>query len=353
MNDLDEKLRDELASSAQTFAPATDFDAVLVRAHRARRNRTTLRVLGVAAVLVVAGAVGWSASPYWSLGGPAPVIATPAPTPSPRVPSGTKASASFTAADGLRDGVTGLTANVEYLFPPDTYRLDVVVVRQNGPQRMTVANTGPGERAAVVSDGSLLVALIPGRVNDIYFSDRQYGAADRITPEKVAVRYLPQVDATVAIAIATVDVDAAAMGCVWIGTDGTGHDCSDGPVASVGVTLPTSGRSGTLIWDKALGLDVMTVSDGGRLGGVEPASEPNVATLGSGGVLTTMVVLPRGASLMDPSFAGGGVEWGTGSFEDRQVILASSSVPSYVHSVISQVTYRAADGHEVTWTAPS
>ncbi|PFG18438.1 hypothetical protein ATK74_3027 [Propionicimonas paludicola] len=359
MNELDEKLRDELMTSAETFAPATDFEAVLARARQARQNRTALRLVVVAAVVMVAGAVGWSTAPHWLLGGSAPVLATPSPVPTasqsvrPSVSPGTKESVTFGSADGLGAPVKQLKVTAERLSTPDSYQLNFVVTATDGKVQRVRPEPSGDERAALGGSGPLLVALIPGRIDDIYWSDRQYGAANRIKPEKVAMRYLPQVDATVAVAMADVNVDAAAMGCVWIGTEGTGHDCSNGAVASVGITLSTSGRTGTLIWDKALGLDVMTVSDGGRLGGVEPASEPNWTTLGSGGVLTTMVVLPRGASLLDQSFEGDGVEWGTGSFEDRQVILASSKEPSYIRSVFSQVTYRAADGREATWKAPS
>jgi hypothetical protein len=358
MNELDEQLRDELAASADAFAPSTDFDAVLAQAHRARRVRTARRVVALVAVIAVAGAVSWSTSARWMLGGPAPILATPSPvatsSPSPRpsVSPGTQERVTLGSADGLSDPVTQLEVTAERLSAPDSYQLNFTVTTTDGEvQRVRPEPSGDG-RAALGGSGRLLVALIPGRIDDIYWSDRQYGAADRIAPEKIAVRYLPQVDATVAVAMANVNVDAAAMGCVWLGTDGTGNDCSAGSVASVGLTLPTSGRSATFIWDKSLGVDAM-ILPGGRLWAAEDASEPSWGAISSGDELTTMVVLPRGASNPQPSFEGDGVEWATGSFEERQVILASSTAPSYVRSAVSQVTYRTADGREVTWKAPS
>lgn len=82
-NELEEQVREELATSAHGWTDRIDHDRVLADGRRALRQRSLRRVAVAAAAAVVAGALGW-AGLAGALGrGAMPgVVATPSPAPS-------------------------------------------------------------------------------------------------------------------------------------------------------------------------------------------------------------------------------------------------------------------------------
>lgn len=358
MNDLEERLRADLADAAADVGADLDPSEVLAAGHRARRTRLARRGAGLAAVVAVVG-VG-----AWSLGGlRPPVPGVPAPAATAAAPTSAAPTPSVTVRDPLVADFD--VANQAYGADEARYDAIRIAVAQQGENIAVTASVTPasgtaetrtatfpaGETWYLPWDDHLALAVIPDRLTLFHT------VAD--ASKAVIGDDLP-LDGIGATAVMLHFDEAGAprswQGFIWQRLDGQYRDSLGSEVPTATVTL----TSGTYVVYKDAALDQLGL-DGQR--GAEGSysirlSEASEAGLLKGGMCwgtgqaeegwgcSQFGLLPAGSTDISLRLVTDDGSWGTALFEDGTVAVVATVrlAKSDDLTVVDSISYTKADG---------
>ena len=357
MNDLEDRLRADFQQATAGVEDTVDVEAALLAGQRARSSRRIARTAGAAAIVAVAGLVGWGAlraAPV--LGGhPDPmgtisaVPNTPSTSSSPYVPTDPM-SATFELG-GKINGQVPSYESVEVAVKSNGDQVDVSVSMNKGTDKaagtiLRQYTMTSGKFWYVALDKNLVLSIVPGRTN--WFQTR-----DDAT--KGSVTYTEPLTGINATAYLTGYLKSGELnllrGFLWEGTDGVVHDSLGNVVPSAEIAL--SGDTYLIYRDVALDVGGVAPRQGGGFafhvrdltpgdlldGGLGRQDDDGTWTWARFGCL------PPGAHDITVELAPGDGSWASAVLSDGTVaVLAVNHSKSDRAKVVTSISYRDANG---------
>ncbi|HEY3407152.1 MAG TPA: hypothetical protein VGK53_03160 [Propionicimonas sp.] len=364
MNDLEERLRADFQAAAAQVENRIDADEALLVAQGARSSLRLARTVGVAALAVVVGLVGWGAvNAVPVLGGHPDPMGTVSAVPS--IPS--TSSSSYVPTDpmsatfelgGKINGQVPSYDSVRVSVKADGDRVAVTVglLTAVGKTDETLVLRHFAMRAGklwwVALDEHLVLAITPGR--PMWF-DGEYDATRGAVTDR---QPLTGIDAT-AFLVGFIKAGGpdTVRGFIWRGADGMVVDSLGNNVPNAEITLDDNSY---LIYRDAE-LDVVGIvprqGDGGYNVRMRDSSPGDLLGGGMGrqgedGIWTwtTLGVLPAGSHDIKVNLAPGDGSWASGVMSDGSVaVLASNHAKSEHGKVVTSFSYTDANGKRVSY----
>jgi hypothetical protein len=362
MNDLEDRLRADFQQATAGMEDTVDVEAALLAGQRARSSRRIARTAGAAAIVAVAGLVGWGAlraAPV--LGGhPDPmgtisaVPNTPSTSSSPYVPTDPM-SATFELG-GKINGEVPSYASVGVHVKAAGGQVEVEValqktVNKNHESLVLQHYTMTADTFwSVALDKHLVLSIVPGRPT--WFTHRD-------SANKGAITYPEPLTGINATAYLTGYVESGGpdtvRGFLWRGADGAAQDSLGNVVPSADVVLKDD--TYWIYRDAALDtIGVVPKEGGGAYSfNLSDLTAKNMVHGGMGNRVnggkwswTQFGALPPGAHDIKVVLADPGGEWSSATLSDGWVAVAAHAIAKTT-DVITSISYTGADGRAVTF----
>jgi len=361
MNDLEERLRADFRQATAGVEDTVDVEAALLAGQRARSSRRIARTAGVAALVAVAGLVGWGAlraAPVLGghpdpLGTISAVPNTPSTSSSPYVPTDPM-SATFELG-GTINGQVPSYDSVGVTVKANGDQMDVSVSMNKGTDKaagtiLRQYSMTAGAFWSVALDKHLVLSIVPGRPT--WFTQRD-------SANKGAVTYPEPLTGINATAYLTGYIQSGGpdtvRGFLWRGADGAAQDSLGNVVPSADVALKDD--TYWIYRDAALDtIGVVPKKGGGAYSfNLSDLTAKNMVHGGMGNRVnggkwswTQFGALPPGAHDIKVVLADPGGEWSSATLSDGWVAVAAHAIAKTT-DVITSISYTGADGRAVTF----
>lgn len=347
MNDLEERLREDLRAATDWIPDDIDPHAVLWTGRRVRRSRLVSRTAVAAALLVVAGLVGPA---VWHVLQPTPRVPSPMQTVS-AVPSdpATPGDPLSTTFDFLDAGVADLESiRVDAEPSGNEVGLTVTVKTQGAAaveRRYTVL---AGEAWHVAWDKHLVIGILPDQVQwvtGVYGQDKKGHYSDQ--------RPLDGIGSTAVWMYFESGRADKLTGFIWQGADGVVRHSDGSTLPSATVQLPSG--SYLVYREHADNVWIRDISSGGgwgtAIGKVGDILHGGVGTKRDGGEWewSQFGLLPVGAHDLELTLGKGDGGWGSAVMTDGTVaVVAEVRGVEGPGDVVRSLSYTDAAGKRVT-----
>ena len=361
MNDLEERLRADFRQATAGVEDTVDVEAALLAGQRARSSRRIARTAGVAALVAVAGLVGWGAlraAPVLGghpdpLGTISAVPNTPSTSSSPYVPTDPM-SATFELG-GTINGQVPSYDSVGVTVKANGDQMDVSVSMNKGTDKaagtiLRQYSMTAGAFWSVALDKHLVLSIVPGRPT--WFTQRD-------SANKGAVTYPEPLTGINATAYLTGYIQSGGpdtvRGFLWRGADGAAQDSLGNVVPSADVALKDD--TYWIYRDAALDtIGVVPKEGGGAYSfNLSDLTAKNMVHGGMGNRVnggkwswTQFGALPPGAHDIKVVLADPGGEWSSATLSDGWVAVAAHAIAKTT-DVITSISYTGADGRVATF----
>ena len=361
MNDLEERLRADFRQATAGVEDTVDVEAALLAGQRARSSRRIARTAGVAALVAVAGLVGWGAlraAPVLGghpdpLGTISAVPNTPSTSSSPYVPTDPM-SATFELG-GTINGQVPSYDSVGVTVKANGDQMDVSVSMNKGTDKaagtiLRQYSMTAGAFWSVALDKHLVLSIVPGRPT--WFTQRD-------SANKGAVTYPEPLTGINATAYLTGYIQSGGpdtvRGFLWRGADGAAQDSLGNVVPSADVVLKDD--TYWIYRDAALDtIGVVPKKGGGAYSfNLSDLTAKNMVHGGMGNRVnggkwswTQFGALPPGAHDIKVVLADPDGEWSSATLSDGWVAVVAHAIAKTT-DVITSIGYTGADGRAVTF----
>jgi len=355
MNDLEDRLRADFQRATAGVGDLIDAEAALRAGQRARSSRRIGVTVGVTAMAVVAGLVGWTVLRVVPIqgGSPSP-LETISAVPSPPTTEDPMSTTFDLSTEGF--GGTGPDYDsINFKITSKTSRsyFGIVTLISDGRTKRSWDFSVPfGKSWSLPWDRHLLIGAVPGRVSwlDIVnrsskgvYSNRQVIAGVGMT---AFWGYFEEADGP-----------GRSSGFIWETVDGVVHDSSGKIAPSARIALRD--RNFLIYRDEDQDrVGIKASGDGSSYSTRISDSKP--ADLVQGGLgrrnddgtweWTQYGVLPPGARDIQLELSDPGGEWGSATMNDGRVaVVANSRHRADTSDVIRSIAYSDAHGNVVTY----
>jgi len=361
MNDLEERLRADFRQATAGVEDTVDVEAALLAGQRARSSRRIARTAGVAALVAVAGLVGWGAlraAPVLGghpdpLGTISAVPNTPSTSSSPYVPTDPM-SATFELG-GTINGQVPSYDSVGVTVKANGDQMDVSVSMNKGTDKaagtiLRQYSMTAGAFWSVALDKHLVLSIVPGRPT--WFTQRD-------SANKGAVTYPEPLTGINATAYLTGYIQSGGpdtvRGFLWRGADGAAQDSLGNVVPSADVALKDD--TYWIYRDAALDtIGVVPKKGGGAYSfNLSDLTAKNMVHGGMGNRVnggkwswTQFGALPPGAHDIKVVLADPDGEWSSATLSDGWVAVVAHAIAKTT-DVITSISYTGADGRVATF----
>lgn len=350
MNELEERLIDDLRQATEAVEPQVDVDFLIAAGRRVRRQRVVRRAAGGTAAALMLGLLAWSA-----LG---PRVITGIPEPAQTVSTAPADTEAVTV-----DLTEGYTVNED---EPPYEKLEVAATRSGAGYSVTfvaIRDGVPDASSGWVADGQVIIHQIPRLVagvvaGQVDWRETVYGRQDGSLIAREV--WMPRLGITVLVDVLD-NVESAAEGVIWQDADGVVRDDRGREMPSARIGL--SGGDHIVYLDDRLGvLGHRAAGSDDSVSIIELGADSEIVKVDSrsrsdGGAwdATAVGVLPDGGGDLEVTLAEFGREWASAKLDGngRVVFVAVGELEVDDSSdLITAVSYTDSDGKRVTVTAP-